>query len=79
MYNFHIGLVKEALASDLTERDIVIHKNEPRNISRLEQTNSRVRIWFDYLRQDGQADLSLTKASSVYILGARRVTGLRYK
>ena len=77
MHNFHIGLVVEAVASDLTDKDIVIHKNEPRNISRLEQTNNRIRIWFDYLRRDGNPDLSLTKSSLVYILGVKRVTGLK--
>lgn len=73
---FHIGAVKEVTADEITERDIVIFKGEPRNISTLKKTANRIYLRFDYLASSGW-DLTLTKTAKVAILGAKRVTGLK--
>lgn len=74
---FHIGAVRETVADALTESDIIIVGNEPKNIATMKKTANRIYMRFEYLRSSNKWDLSLTKDQKVYILGARRVTGLK--
>lgn len=76
--HYFIGVVVETTASELKDSDVLVYKNDLKNIAYLKREGNRTKIGFDYLRPDNW-ELSLTNRSKVYILGTKRVTGMKEK
>lgn len=77
-YHHYIGAVKEIAASELTDSDVVIFKGVPKSIFMKHEARGRIKVRFDLPKQGKDVwDLSLTNESKVYILGSRRITGMK--
>lgn len=76
---FHIGAVKEITASELKDSDVVIFNGEPRSILFFRKEDNRIKLNFDFPPQgtENHWDMCLTNKAKVYILGAKRVTGMK--